>query len=145
VKETKNFHLKFINQEKHLLLPNVTSIILVQNLYDMLFQYVITKEKEEKLKDFIQLLESHIKSKSRAPFSMPLSELEFLNEGLQELKLLNWMELPVSVFEITLDEGKDNDEDEIEKILDLLQNIITYNRKKDSNIIYVYPIGLTQY
>jgi hypothetical protein len=144
VTELNKFHLEFITREKHLMLPNITSIILVQNLYDILFQYVITKEKEEKLKKFIELLESHIKSKSRAPFSIPLTELEFLNEGLQELKLLNWIELPVYVFKIVLDDQIISEE-EMEKIFNLLQNIFTYNRKKDSNTIYVYPIGLTQY
>ncbi len=145
MKEVKEFSLKFTKKEKHLLLPTVTSIIVVQNLYDILFQYVITPEKEQKLQDFIKLLESHIKSKQRAPFSMPLSELEFLDEGLQELKLLNWLEVPVSVFEISIDVDESAYEDEMEKILNLLQDFMTLKRKKDSNFIYVYPSGLTKF
>ena len=133
------FRLEFVAREKHLMLPNITSIILAQNLYDILFQYVITKEKEEKLKVIIGLIESHIKSKSRAPFSMPLTELEFLKEGLEELRLLNWIEVPVYVFEII---PADAEEEEMEKILSLLENICTYNLKKDSNLIYVYQLGL---
>jgi len=73
---------------------------------------------------------------------MPISELEFLDEGLQELKLLNWMQLPASVFEIITN---NNDEEEIEKILQLLESIFTFNRQGDSNIIIVYPQGLTRY
>ena len=84
------------------MLPNTTSIILVQNLYEVLFQYVIDPEKEAQLKYFINKLESHIKSKPRAPFSMPLDELDFLGEGMQELRLLNWLESPVAVFVIEL-------------------------------------------
>ena len=134
------FRLEFITREKHLMLPNITSIILVQNLYDILFQYVITKEKEEKLKFIIGLIESHIKSKSRAPFSIPVAELEFLNEGLDELRLLNWIEVPVYVFQVLPDNNAD--EEEMEKILEMLENIFTYNLKKESNLIYVYQMGL---
>ena len=136
------FQLKFIRQEEHLLLPTITSIRVVQHLYDVLFQYAITPQEEERLQWFIGLMEAHIKSKPKAPFSMPISELEFLDEGLQELKLLNWMQLPASVFEIITN---NNDEEEIEKILQLLESIFTFNRQGDSNIIIVYPQGLTRY
>ena len=40
------YTLTMIRREKHLVLPMVTSIILVQNLYDILFQYVIDAEKK---------------------------------------------------------------------------------------------------
>ena len=80
------FQLSFIRQEQHLMLPRTSSIILTQNLYDVLFQYVITTEKEDKLNYFINLLDTNIKIKANAPFSMPISELEFLDEGL-EIKL----------------------------------------------------------
>jgi hypothetical protein len=73
---------------------------------------------------------------------MPISELEFLDEGLQELKLLNWMQLPASLFEIITG---NNEEEEIGKILQLLESIFTFNRKGNSNIIIVYPQGLTRY
>ncbi|MBC7074544.1 MAG: hypothetical protein H5T98_00450 [Syntrophomonadaceae bacterium] len=145
MEEMKTFRLNFVKQEKHLLLPTVTSIIVAQNLYEILFQYVITPEKEQSLQKFIHLLETHIKSKPKAPFSVPLPELEFLDEGLQELKLLNWMEVPVSVFEISLDTDENNYESELEKTLEFLQNFMTLNRKKDSNHIYVYPVGLPKH
>lgn len=136
------FQLKYLGQEEHLLLPNVTSVRVVQHLYDVLFQYAITPEEEERLKSFISLMEAHIKSKPKAPFSMPLSQLEFLDEGLQELKLLNWMQLPASLFEIVTES---DDEEELEKIIRLLESMLTFNRQKESNLIYVYPIGLTTY
>lgn len=139
------FELKFIKQEQHLILPGVTSIILTQNLYDILFQYVISPEKEEKLKLFIEKLESHIKSKSRAPFSMPLPELAFLDEGLQELRLLNWLESPVAVFELCLSEETQADEEALENIDLLLESLFTYNKKADSNQLYVYNSRLTAF
>ncbi|NLO03398.1 MAG: hypothetical protein GX126_13950 [Bacteroidales bacterium] len=139
--KNKPFSLEFLGQEKHLLLPNVTSIILTQNLYDILFQYVISEEKEEQLKLFINMLETHIKSKSRAPFSVPLSDLEFLDEGLQELRLLNWMEVPVSVFRVSLPE--DASEEDYENTFDLLKEIFTFNRKVNTSDIYIYPQNLT--
>ena len=136
------FQLKFIGQEEHLALPTITSIRVVQHLYDVLFQYAITPQEEERLQWFIGLMETHIKSKPKAPFSMPISELEFLDEGLQELKLLNWMQLPASVFEIITD---NNNEEEVELILQLLESIFTFNRQGNSNTIIVYPQGLTRY
>jgi hypothetical protein len=137
------FQLRFIGQEEHLLLPTVTSIRVVQHYYDVLFQYATTPKKEEDIKSFIALMEAHIKSKPKAPFSMPLSELEsLLDEGLQELKLLNWMQLPASLFEVVTD---NNDEEEIETILQMLESILTFNRQGNSNIILVYPQGLTRY
>ena len=139
MQEIPSFQLKFIRQEEHLLLPKVTSIKVVQYLYDVLFQYAITPQEEEKLQSFIKLMEDHIKSKVDTPFAMPLSQLEFLDEGLQELKLLNWMQVKASVFQII---GIDS-EDEMEKVLELLETMCTFNR--EGNIIFVYPKGLTTY
>jgi len=140
------FQLNFVKQEQHLMLPRASSIILTQNLYDILFQYVITPEKEEKLNYFINLLMIDIKSKTTAPFSMPISELEFLDEGLEELRLLNWVELPVSVFQISLDAclNKDAHDEEIEKVADLLENLMIIRRYKDSDLVYVYPTNLVR-
>jgi hypothetical protein len=148
VQETARFHLHFINQEQHLMLPTVTSIIVTQNLYDILFQYVITEEKEAKLKEFIGMLESHIKSKSSGPFSRSLADLEFLDEGLEELRLLNWMEVPVAVFEVDIEGLLPEDElyeEEFNKILNYLESLFIFNRKPDSNQIYVYPQRLAGY
>ena len=137
--EMPKFNLQFVNQEKHLLLPNISSIILVQNLYDILFQYAITEDKEQKLKAFINILETHIKSKSRAPFSLPLTELGFLEEGLEELKLLNWMEVPVAKFELQINYTESEQEVQLSSVLNYLESIMTFKSEKDSNYIYVYP------
>ena len=142
--ETKSFNLKFIRQEKHLMLPNVASIVVVQNLYDILFQYVINEEYEVKLKNFIDLLEKHIKTKPLAPFSMPLLELEYLGEGLDELKYIQWMEVPVAVFKLEFNIQEDY-ESELEPILNLLENIWIYNFHLDNMQIWVYPSNLTRY
>lgn len=143
--EMPKFNLQFVNQEKHLLLPTISSIILAQNLYDILFQYAISEEKEEKLKNFISILEAHIKSKSRAPFSLPLSELEFLEEGLEELKLLNWFEVPVARFELQVNYADGEPEEQFTSVLDFLESIVTFKRESDSNYIYVYPESLAIY
>lgn len=142
-----SFQLNFIKQEQHLMLPRTSSILLTQNLYDILFQYVITPEKEEKLNYFINLLETHIKSKANAPFSMPLSELEFLEDGLEELKLLNWAELPVSIFNISLDACLDKESyaEETEKIVSYLESLMIIRHYKGSDLFYVYPSNLVRY
>jgi len=142
-----NFQLNFIKQEQHLMLPRTSSIVLTQNLYDILFQYVITPEKEAKLDNFIKILENHIKSKAVAPFSLPVSELEFLEEGLEELKLLNWAEIPVTVFQVNLDAclNKESYEDEIEKIVNLLETMMIVRRYSGSDLVYVYPSSLMRY
>ncbi len=142
-----NFQFNFIKQEQHLMLPRTSSIILIQNLYDILFQYVITPEKEAKLDSFIKLLETHIKSKAEAPFSLPVSELQFLEEGLEELRLLNWAEIPVAVFQINLDAclNKESYEDEIEKIIQLLTDLMIVRRYPGSDLVYVYPSNLVRY
>ncbi|HEX3010428.1 MAG TPA: hypothetical protein VHQ70_00120 [Syntrophomonadaceae bacterium] len=146
--EAPKFSLKFLRQENHLMLPEVTSILVTQKLYDILFQYVITPEKEKQLENFIKILEQYIKSKPKGPFSLPLIKLDFLEEGLQELKLLNWREIPVSLFEIILEETPVDEEDstnQLDAILEFLDNIILFNRSKDSaNQIYIYP-SLTAY
>jgi len=142
-----NFQLNFIKQEQHLMLPRTSSIILTQNLYDILFQYVITPEKEAKLDHFIKLLENHIKSKAMAPFSLPVSELEFLEEGLEELRLLNWVEIPVAVFQINLDACLDKEgyQDEIDKITQFLESLMIVRRYSGSDLVYVYPASLVRY
>lgn len=134
------YTLTMIRCEKHLVLPMVTSIVLVQNLYDILFQYVIDADKEEALKEFIDRLERHIKSQFDTPFSAPLEELEFLNDGLEELRLLNWMEVPVTVFSL---EVKDNNNEETrEAIIDQLRQLMLVRPVADSHLLYVYPANI---
>lgn len=141
-----HFKLDFIREEQHLMLPTITSIKLTQNLYDVLFQYVITEEKEELLKKFIGMMEAHIKRKDQAPFSMPLADLEFLDEGLEELRLLNWMEIPVAIFQVTLDPAnKDEDQaEELEKIIAWLEGLMVFSWSADSRQIRVYPYTLVR-
>lgn len=136
-----NFKIEFVRSEKHFLMPTFKTVYLAQNLYDILFQYVVNPEREEMLKLFISKLEKHIKSKSRAPFSIPYADLEFLEEGLQELRLLNWMEVDVAVCNVIVE----GDEKALEKTLELLDNFITFNRVDDTNTIYIYPLNLTKY
>jgi hypothetical protein len=145
MQEFKKFQLNYLRQEQHIMLPNTTSIVLTQNLYDILFQYVINPEKEEKLKLFIDKLETHIKSKPKAPFSMPITDLDFLGDGIEELRLLNWLQSQVFVFEVKILEDCENEQEEMGKILELLTDMFTFNRQADSNLIYVYSNRLTPY
>lgn len=139
--KTKTFQLEFLREEQHLMLPTVTSIKLTQNLYDALFQYLVSDEQELLLKKFIAMLESHIKRRDRAPFSVPIADLEFLDEGLQELRLLNWVEVPVAVFELSLAENMVPEayQDEVDKVLILLERLMVFSRPTDSNLIWIYP------
>ncbi|WP_054696656.1 hypothetical protein [Syntrophomonas palmitatica] len=145
MQELPGFELKFIQIEEHLLLPNVTSIKVVQHLYDVLFQYAITEEYEQKLKVFISRLEEHIKQKLQIPFSMPLSDLQFLDEGLEELRLLNWMQQPLARFEIIFTDKIENEDEALETVLDQLQNYLNFKRVANSKELLVFPLGITLY
>jgi hypothetical protein len=139
------FDLKFVREERHLMLPPLTPFRLTQNLYDALFQYILSKDQEEKLQKFIDMLEEHIKLRDQTPFSVPIEELEFLDEGLQELRLLNWSEIPVAVFELVLPESGDADQEEtIEVISDLLMRLTIFKRPAGSNLIWVYPYTMVR-
>jgi len=140
MQEIPAFKLVFIEQKEYLLLPNVASVKVVQHLYDVLFQYAITEEHEDKLKAFIAKMEAHIKSKTRAPFAMPLTDLEFLDEGLEELRLLNWMPANLATFEVTLD-----DPAQLDTVLENLENYLTFNRITGTNQVIAYPHGITAY
>jgi hypothetical protein len=122
-------------------LPALASIVLVQNLYDILFQYAVSKEKEEKLEVFIKKLETHIKSKARAPFSMSLEEMSFLGEGLDELRLLNWQQVNLFLFEIVIDEPE-QDEDVWEELMGFFNTLFTCVRINNSNVIKVFPSAM---
>lgn len=134
------FKLVFIEQREHLLLPNVTSVKLVQHLYDVLFQYAITEDYEEKLKIFIAKMEAHIKTKARTPFSMPLADLEFLEDGLEELRLLNWMQENLITFEVVVDEPE-----KLETVLETMEPYLTFSRIGETNQILVFPQRITAY
>ena len=142
-----SFYLTYLRREQHLMLPRVSSILLAQNLYDVLFQYAITPEKEEKLEYFIGLLEDHIKTQAQAPFSRSIQDLEFLDDGLRELKLLNWTEVTVSIFELHLQEEMDAEqqEDAFTEVVNMLESYMICKREPDSNLLYVYPSNLIRY
>lgn len=140
-----NFQLKFIREERHLMLPRVSSIVVTQRLYEILFQYAITKEKEVKLKAFINLLETHIKSHAKAPFSLPIEEFGFLGEGLQELKVLNWTEIPIYLFEVKSSEEEEISPESMEAYLAMLENLMICGRLLKNNQLYVYPSNLVRY
>ncbi|MGE5391626.1 MAG: hypothetical protein ACM3PE_11250 [Deltaproteobacteria bacterium] len=140
MQEVPAFKLVFVEQKDFLLLPNVMSIKVVQHLYDVLFQYAITEEHEEKLKKFIGRMEAHIKTKTRTPFAMPLADLEFLDEGLEELRLLNWMQEKLSIFEIALEDAS-----KLDDVMEMLGNIMILSRVADTDQILVFPQGITVY
>ncbi|MEQ8176074.1 MAG: hypothetical protein ABRQ26_13520 [Syntrophomonadaceae bacterium] len=143
------FTVNYLGQEQHLVLPTVTSIVLVQNLYDVLFQYVLTPEQEKNLESFIKRLEAHIKKKSRAPFSIPVQELEFLGDGLEELQLLNWMELPILKFSVVLkdDQARSQEQEEeiMVQIMESFQDYMIISRIENSRVFFSYPYRLTSY
>jgi len=140
-----SYSLKFIREETHMVLPTISSIIITQTLYDILFQYAISKEKEEKLETMIRKMEAHIKSKVKAPFSMSLAELGFIDDGLEELRLLNWAEVPVCIFEVETPAGP-LDEDEWECLADQLDRLITFSPVEGvEHIIKVFPISIAAY
>jgi hypothetical protein len=55
------------------------------------------------------------------------------------------MESRVAVVEIELLGTVNNQEEEMEAIYELLSDLFTFNKKADSNIIYVYSKHLTIY
>lgn len=144
--EITDFSLEFVKEEQHLMLPTVASIKLTQNLYDVLFQYLISEEQEAKLKRFIDMLEAHIKRKDQAPFSMPIAELEFLDEGLEELRLLNWMEVPVAVFRLSLpaEVAETDYPDAVELTLGMLDRLMVFSHPAEGDLIWVYPYLLVR-
>ncbi len=127
------------------MLPTLTTIKLTQNLYDALFQYVLTEDQEARLKKFINILEEHIKRKDQTPFSVPIKDLEFLDDGLEELRLLNWQEIPVTVFELVLPKSGEGDEEErMEPIIDLLERLAILTRPGGHNLIWAYPYAMVR-
>lgn len=140
-----SFQLTYMGEEQHLMLPTNKTILLAGELYDILFQYLIFKDREDDLKRFIALLETHIKNKPSGPFSYPVEDLKFIDEGLQELSLLNWQEIPVQVYRLDFNfDTNDNDNNydydlKRDEVFITLNKIFIYNQKVGTNIIYVYP------
>jgi hypothetical protein len=118
--------------ETHVCLPRYTPFVLAQNLYGTLFQYVVDPEREKNLAAFIAELERYVKSKRRTPFSVPRAQLDFLQEGLNELRLLNWLEMPVTVF--TLETSGD-----VQAVCGHLEDLMECAYRPEGNLLYVYP------
>ncbi len=131
------YSLEYLRRETHLVLPRYSPFTLSRNIYDLLFQYVLTPERETLLKNFIQKLETYTKTKPDAPFSIALQDLEFLGEGWQELKLLNWFEVPVTVFALHMQEGATAED--LEQAQDELRNLMLLNPSEDGKEIIVFP------
>ena len=45
LKKDNLFELKFLREEKHLSLPNLTSLVLIKEIHDILYQYLVSAEK----------------------------------------------------------------------------------------------------
>ena len=133
------FNMRYLGKEDHLVMPPLTKLVATQALYDMLFQYVLTPEKEQKLLDFINRIHAHLSDNAyrNTPFSVPVAEMQFLEEGLEELKLLCWQVMPVHVFEIEYSVPVSSPDfepikDQVELIL---SDICVYNWQGDDRIL----------
>ncbi|NLB17287.1 MAG: hypothetical protein GX825_00770 [Syntrophomonadaceae bacterium] len=138
--------MKYIGKEDHLMMPPLSKLVVTQALYDMLFQYVLTPEKEKNLLDFINRIEVHQKSNQyrSTPFSLPVEELQFLEEGIEELKLLCWQLVPVHIFEIDIpalpsSEDYDKAKDQIEQIL---TDLFVFNWQGENQILVYSTITI---
>ena len=128
------------------MMPPLSKLVVTQALYDMLFQYVLTPEKEKNLLDFINRIEVHQKSNQyrSTPFSLPVEELQFLEEGIEELKLLCWQLVPVHIFEIDIpalpsSEDYDKAKDQIEQIL---TDLFVFNWQGENQILVYSTITI---
>ena len=131
------YSLEYLRRETHLVLPRYSPFVLSQNIYDLLFQYVLTPEREALLKNFIRKLEDYVKAKPESPFSIPVKDLEFLGEGWQELKLLNWFEVPLIVYALHTPEN--TTPEELDQIQAELKNLMLLNFSEDSKEMFVFP------
>lgn len=140
------FTLKLLREEKHLALPTITSLVLVKEIHDVLYQYLVDEEKERLLNMFLDKLKRHMsrEKEGNGPFSVPIEELKFLEqEGLDELKYMNWLEIPVYVFEIAhqMDTSDERYPEYLETVYSVLDELFVYNRIPGTNLINVYPQG----
>ncbi|MGE5416264.1 MAG: hypothetical protein ACM3UZ_05795 [Acidobacteriota bacterium] len=141
------FTLRYIGQEQHLMMPRLTTITTTQALYDILFQYVLTPEKEEKLISFIDRIRRHFDANTfrSTPFSLPEEELTFLQEeGLEELKLMCWQPILVRVFELEINapEGSPQHQEYSDLTEHLLDELFVFNRRGQSQILVFPPDAL---
>ncbi|NPV27144.1 MAG: hypothetical protein HPY81_06780 [Firmicutes bacterium] len=143
------FQLKFLREEKHLIKPKLSVRVQSQMLFDVLFQYTKDEAEEVRLKEFIDRIRNTEDGiYGNGPFSVPLAELAYLEEGCKELELMGWVEVPVFVFELVVNSsGEENDEPGPDKgaITDLLAEMFLYNFSPVPNQIYVYPKTLAMW
>lgn len=140
------FNMKYLGKEDHLMMPSLTKLVVTQTLYDILFQYVFTPEKEQKLLDFINRIQAHMSDNAyrNTPFSIPVSEMQFLEEGLEELKLLCWQVVPVYVFDIEFSVPLSSPEyeavkDQVELVL---SDLFVYNWQGENRILVYSTVPL---
>jgi len=141
-----SFSLKYIGKEDHLIMPSLTKLVVTQTLYDILFQYVIEPEKERKLLEFIERIRTHMSDNAyrNTPFSVPVTEMQFLEEGLEELKLLCWQVAPVYTFAVEFPlspeaEGYEAVRDEVGQIL---SDLFVYNWQGNDRILVYSALPL---
>ncbi|MGE5380022.1 MAG: hypothetical protein ACM3NT_03030 [Methylocystaceae bacterium] len=142
------FKLEWGDSAEHWMLPELTALVSVQSLYDILFQYLITEEKEKLLTAFTRKVEYYLTYRrtglGNGPFSVPESELEFLEEGVEELRYLQWYKVPVYQVRVFNNNGDTPSPLEWENIETILGKTMVYNRvdAEDYGRIYVYPKDL---
>jgi len=143
-----SFKLEWGGSEEHWMLPELTALVSVQSLYDILFQYLITEEKEKLLTAFTRKVEYYLTQRrtglGNAPFSVPVSELEFLEEGIEELRYLQWHKVPVYQVKVFNNNGDTPSPQEWDAIELVLGTTLIYNRVSadDYGSIYVFPAAL---
>lgn len=140
------FNMRYFGKEDHLVMPPLTKLVVTQTLYDILFQYVLTPEKEQKLLDFINRVQRHLSDNAyrNTPFSVPVAEMEYLEEGLEELKLLCWQVVPVYVFEIEFSvSGSSPEFESVKDQVDLiLSDLFVYNWQGENRILVYSTIPM---
>lgn len=128
------------------MMPSLAKLVVTQSLYDMLFQYVLTPDKEQKLLDFINRIKTHMSDNAyrNSPFSVPVAEMQFLEEGLEELKLLCWQVVPVYVFDIQFSIPPSSPEFESVKdqVDQVLSDLFVYNWQGEHRILVYSTIPL---
>lgn len=136
------FAMKYVGQEEHLMAPPISKLFLAQSLYEVLFQYILDADMEEKLQAFTKKVEAHLDTKTfrKTPFSVPMEEVAFLDEGLSELKLLMWQKIPVFIFEVDIPVALDNPAYEAAKeaVERVFNELFVYVWRGEKEIL-VYP------
>lgn len=138
----KPFNLKYIATEEHFMMPTLTTLVMTQQLYDILFQYLLTPEQEKQLMDFIGLIQKYLDNKAhqKAPFSVNKAELDFLEDGLEELRMLCWQTIPVYVFEVEVceDSASPSYQTARDQMENILMDLFVYTWRGQNQIL-VYP------